>query len=348
MMNLMCLLTSIGMAFPGVGGETLQRRPAPPIKVIFDTDMGSDCDDVGALALLHAYADMGKAEIIGCIFSSGRVPYGAGIVEAINIYYGRPNIPIGAYHKDDIGDPVDKMNAQKLVKNTRTFGHTIMHNRDAQEQTRLNRKLLGQQGDRSVTYITVGHTKGLYDLLVSAPDDLSPLTGAELAKKKLLRWVALGALGANNEARQYKKDWNFFFNDTAPYTKHLVENFPAPIYFIDAGSDVMTGKSLKKAPAGTIVRAAYREWLWNYSKKTLDDQRPSWDLAAVYYAIEGVGAFLVNTGKGELEFDLEKGCRWISGSKGSAQTSICQKEGVNIEFADYLNRLIALTPKSRQ
>jgi len=80
----------------------------------------------------------------------------------------------------------------------------------------------------------------------------------------------------------------------------------------------------------------------------LDDQRPSWDLAAVYYAIEGPGAFLVNAGKGKLEFDLEKGCRWLGDSKGATQTSICQKEGVRIAFADYLNRLIALTPKSRR
>jgi hypothetical protein len=62
------------------------------------------CADAGALALLHRYADLDKAEIIGCIYSSGRVPYGAGIIEAINIYYGRPDIPIGAYYGDEVGD----------------------------------------------------------------------------------------------------------------------------------------------------------------------------------------------------------------------------------------------------
>ena len=35
--------------------------------------MGSDCDDVGALALLHAYAELGEAEILGVIYSSGAV-----------------------------------------------------------------------------------------------------------------------------------------------------------------------------------------------------------------------------------------------------------------------------------
>ena len=44
---------------------------APP-SVIFDTDMGSDCDDAGALAILHSLADAGEVRILGVIFSSGK------------------------------------------------------------------------------------------------------------------------------------------------------------------------------------------------------------------------------------------------------------------------------------
>ena len=35
------------------------QKNAEPIPVIFDTDMGPDYDDVGAMAVLHAYADSG-------------------------------------------------------------------------------------------------------------------------------------------------------------------------------------------------------------------------------------------------------------------------------------------------
>ncbi len=34
------------------------------IKVILDTDMGSDCDDAGALSLLHKFAKEGKTAIL--------------------------------------------------------------------------------------------------------------------------------------------------------------------------------------------------------------------------------------------------------------------------------------------
>jgi len=178
--------------------EKEESDKVEPIKIIFDTDMGSDCDDVGALALLHAYADMGKAEILGCIYSSGKIRYGAGVTQAINFYYGRGDIPVGANYDSIVGDPADKMGAERLAKDTLAFGHTIVRNKDALEQTQLNRKLLVNEADNSVVYITIGHTKGLFDLLVSQPDSISPLSGMELVAKKVSKWVALGALKANN------------------------------------------------------------------------------------------------------------------------------------------------------
>jgi hypothetical protein len=314
------------------------------VKIILDTDMGSDCDDAGALALLHVYADMGMAEIVGCIYSSGKVPYGAGIVEAINIWYGRPEIPVGACHGDEVGDPVDKMTAEKLARDTQAFGNKIIHNSDTEEQTRLNRRLLSQAADHSITYITIGHTRGLYDLLVSEPDDISPLTGYQLVSRKIDRWIALGALHALNESHYFVKDWNFFFNNSAAFTKHLVENFPRPVYYIDAGTNVMTGKSLIGTPGGNIVRTVYRDWLWEVFRKPLEFQRPSWDLAAVYFAVEGTGDFLRNAGEGWLEFDIVKGCRWNTGESHLHQNFILQKNDVDESFASYLNDLIGRTP----
>jgi hypothetical protein len=46
---------------------------AEPVRVIFDTDMDTDCDDAGALALLHALADNGEAVILATLVSSQKV-----------------------------------------------------------------------------------------------------------------------------------------------------------------------------------------------------------------------------------------------------------------------------------
>ena len=328
-------------------GCTVHEQPGiplhSPIPIIFDTDMGSDCDDVGALALLHAYAQEGKAEILGCIYSSGKVPYGAGVIDAINRSYGRPDIPIGACHRDCIGDTVDKMQAEKLAKDTAAYHHRIIHNQDAEEQTRLNRRLLAGAEDQSVTYLTIGHTKGLYDLLVSEPDELSPFSGKELIARKVLRWVALGALNANNETGYYAKDWNFFRNGTAPFTEYLLKNLPTEIVMVNGGRHVYTGASLSQLAAGNIVRTAYRDWLWKVEKKTLADQRPSWDLVTVYYAVEGLGEFFQQEGAGWLEFTKEQGGRWIKQPNDTIRNHVYinQRAGVEKAFAEYLNEIIS-------
>lgn len=46
------------------------HEPKPPVKIIFDTDMDSDCDDVGALAMLHVMTDQGESENLATMVSS--------------------------------------------------------------------------------------------------------------------------------------------------------------------------------------------------------------------------------------------------------------------------------------
>src|SRR3954468_23235880 len=79
-------------AVPATGPAT---RAAGPVKVIFATDMDSDCDDVGALAVLHALADVGEAENLATVVSS-KNPWSAPCVDAINACSGRQDLPIGA------------------------------------------------------------------------------------------------------------------------------------------------------------------------------------------------------------------------------------------------------------
>ena len=53
-MNVMKRLVPVGLAAGALAAA------AAPVKVIFDTDMITDFDDVGALACLHALADAGE------------------------------------------------------------------------------------------------------------------------------------------------------------------------------------------------------------------------------------------------------------------------------------------------
>ena len=45
----------------------MNKNKAKQVSVIFDTDMDTDCDYVGALAVLHALMDLNEANIVGII-----------------------------------------------------------------------------------------------------------------------------------------------------------------------------------------------------------------------------------------------------------------------------------------
>ena len=55
-----------------------------PIKIIFDTDMGNDVDDVIALDMLYKYQDEGRIDLLG-ILSSKREGGSVKFIDAMNV-----------------------------------------------------------------------------------------------------------------------------------------------------------------------------------------------------------------------------------------------------------------------
>lgn len=233
---------------------------AGPPAVIFDTDIGSDCDDAGALAVLHALADLGELRILGVIFSSGRNRYGVGTCDAINTYYGRGDLPLGQYQGTDVGDPRDSY-TKRIATDTARFGHDTVDN--APDLVAVYCSLLASQPDRGVTICTVGHPHGLVHLLRDP-------RGNELVRAKVERWVAMGMGG-----------WNFEQMGMAAYCQELLDKWPVAFYISPAGADVKTGhRLLPNTPETNPVREAYR--LWD-TGTAITDGRSSWDQIAVLF-----------------------------------------------------------------
>src|SRR5690606_33229261 len=68
--------------------------PADPVKLIFDTDIGNDVDDALALGVIHALQSRGECELVAVTLTKDH-ELCAPLVDAINTFYGRGNIPIG-------------------------------------------------------------------------------------------------------------------------------------------------------------------------------------------------------------------------------------------------------------
>ena len=170
--------------------------------VILDTDLDSDVDDVQALALLHVLADRGSIDLAGVVVTS-RDRYAASCADAINTFYGRPDLPVGFLrHRDSLRE--DSRYTRHLAND---FPHDIRDTSDTEPSVRLYRRLLAGARDSSVVIVTVGHLTAFRDFLLSPADDLSRLSGKELARIKVRKWLCMGGrYPAGKEANFYRPD----------------------------------------------------------------------------------------------------------------------------------------------
>lgn len=261
----------------------------PPVKVIFETDFTFDVDDVGALAVLHALADKGEAEILGIGYNEAQ-PNAAAAIRAVNAWYGRSDIPIGIFAgvlddpDDDHSryiDPLAKMASSNADSATRERGSgRVLPAVD------FYREALAAQPDGSVTIISVGFLNNLHDLLEHE---------RELVAAKVAKLVQMG--GVRNDG------FNLVRHNLVRQTQSVLEHWPGPIVISQAGADIQTGAELRRAPLGNPVREAYRLW-WRGEVRN----RSSWDQVAVLYGVRGLGDLFHEVAQGEGR--LRNGFTW--------------------------------------
>ena len=63
-----------------------KAKVAKPVPIIFDSDIGPDYDDVGAITLLHALADSGKANILATV-ASNKYSRISSVINIFNTYF---------------------------------------------------------------------------------------------------------------------------------------------------------------------------------------------------------------------------------------------------------------------
>jgi inosine-uridine nucleoside N-ribohydrolase len=236
----------------------------PPVKkrVIFETDMCLDVDDVGALAVLNHLADNNEVEILAVSFNEAH-PSGAAAIDAINTWYGRGDIPVGVY-KGDLPDP----DPSKYLDAVAKLPHDLDSD-NAPGSLDVYRKVLASQPDGSVTIISVGFLNNLNDLMLAEP---------ELVKKKVKELVLMLYLDGDSFQLSRHNLQNTSLN--------VIRNWPTAIVHSPVGPEVLTGAGLEKTPVENPVREAYY--------KFFDDTfqgRSSWDQLAVLYGVRGAAGY---------------------------------------------------------
>jgi inosine-uridine nucleoside N-ribohydrolase len=278
-----------------------------PVKIIFDTDLGPDYDDVGALAFLHAMADSGKAEILATV-SSNKNELVAPSIEVINSYFNRPGLPVGAPKSKGANLGSSQHWADSIVAK---YPHTISSTSDAADAVSVYRKILESQPDKSVTIVTVGFLTNLSNLLKSKPDETSNLSGNELVNKKVSKLVSMA--GSYPEG----KEFNIFIDSVS--SKYVFENWPGEIIFtgFEIGKEIFTGLRLIESPVqDSPVRDVFRISI----PQSEEDRngRMSWDETAVLIAVYGTEGFF-DTRRGTIIVNTDGSNNWKDDPQGKHQ-----------------------------
>ena len=248
-----------------------------PVKIIVDTDMLTDPEDVNALWLLNTLADRGEAEILACVVNGHEANRASGAaVDVINTWFGRPNIPLGAFKG---GYPKKRSPFTPLLRDR--FPHSAPDDDKLPSALEIYRGVLAKQPDHSVVIVSIGFLVNLKDLLFSPPDKHSDLAGVDLVRRKVKKLAVMG--GKYPQGVEY----NFSFGGVGPCTQEVIEHWPGevPIVFsgYEIGGRVISGKSYKQElPPGPLRMALEHQY------NALARGRESWDELTVLYAVRGL------------------------------------------------------------
>ncbi len=308
-----------------LGVEILQKQPT----VILDTDLASDCDDAGAVALLNILHN-NREEKIACISHPVPAKSGAACVDVVCRYFGN-EVPIGNYRgKFQYDESAVSIYSKKAVE---TFGKGLDPD-GYPDGLKLMRKTLSQSSGK-VKLVGIGLLTRLSQLLASEADEYSPLNGRELIAEKVEEIVLMGGIFNHGGAYPtfdgvpYEFEYNLITD--LPASRHFIQGCPVKITFVD----FYMGNAVKTL--GHIVSDAENDPVACCYKHFANGARESWDLVAVYYAVRGLGKCFTRSKAGEVTFD-EAGHSVFTEKKGGLHTYLSYKITAE-EMTQTLNEL---------
>ncbi len=255
------------------------------IKILLDTDMGSDCDDAGALSLLHCMCRQKKAEILAVTHCASEIG-GAVTIKAINEYFGREDIPVGRYTTKTFLETDDCKRYTEVIMKDYLKTHEMPTFENA---VRVMRRCLVD--NRNITLISIGILNNFAELLDSQDDDISELTGVELIKQSVKELYVMGGNFKDFSMSEYN------IRCDIKASKKVSEEFPVPIIYcgFELGNVVFTGECFKTS-SDNPMRKIYE--LYNQI-----GIRRSWDPITVFCALEQNSNLFAKSDKKKITFN---------------------------------------------
>lgn len=307
-----------------------------PVPVILDTDMLTDCDDAGALALLNKFTHDGEANLLACVVDSRDADLSSGAtIRAIDTYYGHASIPIGVYH-----GPLVRPAGSHYTKDIHAkFDPDFPADDKLPAALDVYRKALAAAGDGSVVIVSIGFPENLEDLLNSRPDAACSLAGLDLVKRKVKQLVVMG--GSFPHAAG---DFNLGSYKLGAVSADVLSRWPTPVIYSggEIGNGLSLGKSLQATPDTNPVKIIYGLF-GDSTHNALRDGRQGWDPSAAWLAVRGPGDFWSVVSGGTYKIDPKTGGGTWTPSPAGMQSYITVKRDPKL-VAQEMDKKLAEAP----
>lgn len=265
--------------------------------VIYDTDLCSSADDLFALEMLYRYEDEGRCRLLG-VMVDREGERNAAFADVMNTYFGHGDVPVGLV-RDGIKEPkvwIDYAHVAdtKDGDGQPMFGRSIADYSALPDGWRLYRRLLAAQPDRSVSIVSVGFVTCLAQLLQSAPDSYSSLSGVELVRQKVKCIYLQG--GVFGEA--VEPDFNFAQGIT--FSKPFFQKWPQEVDMVF--SPMEAGQDVEYTPEQVIADVSWTDAhpiKQVYMQCDCNTGQRMWDVMPVVQAVEGDALFSLS-GRGTV------------------------------------------------
>ncbi len=283
-------------------------------KIIFDTDIGCDCDDAAALALALELMNAGECELLAvthCTMNESA----AGCIEAILEYYGHPEIPVGTFRD---GDGIRPSEWHDVYASDVALRWDTRYKRGAsyENTVKLMRRILAQTQGK-MTLVATGSFASLERLLKSGPDEHSDLSGLALVEQKVERTVCMA--GRFKEACLEPEapgadcapvaEWNVKCD--IPAAQAVCDHWPSELIFCgyEIGLKMITCGGLQlKGAKDNPVRLCCESWSGKDGGGAVG--RESWDGATMLYAIRPDAGYWDLYPYGRIRIDDEGRSLW--------------------------------------
>ncbi len=294
------LCVSILLSLLGCKQTTTPRDTTHIPVVILDGDFGSSTDDLFALEMLIRYEEQDRCQLLGVIVDREGTE-NAACVDVMATYFGHPDLPIGL-ERNGVKNPKVWIDYTSLPRYTDKsgkllFSRTLSDYNALPDGWQLYRRMLVAQPDRSVSIISIGFVSSLAQLLQSKGDDISPLSGVELVRRKVkCLYIQGGVFSKANEAC-------YNFGQGISFAQTLISLWPSDVDVIFSPGEV--GQCVEYRPELVISDISWTDRnpiKQVYLRCNCNTGQKMWDALPVINAIEGDRNFILSE-RGTVSID---------------------------------------------